>query len=251
MKIWPERTGWKGLWVGAFLGLILLGGPQTCRASEEGKVEIALTPYLWLAAMDSTVGIGTVEASNSMSFGDLIERFNGGFMTAIEVRRGKWAALFNILFVDLNDDATVGPVAADLTLRQFMFEFGGSRRFDVTPDFFVEPLLAGRYMFFRGIIATPTQTVTSARDWLDPVVGVRLGGKKIWKGLSYSVIGDVGGFGAGSDFTWDVIAALGYQLGRYFSLNLGYRALDVDYNSGGVKLDLFLHGPIIGASLQI
>lgn len=50
------------------------------------------------------------------------------------------------------------------------------------------------------------------------------------------VRGDVGGFRAGSDFSWQVLAAYNFQLcvtNRYvLDAYFGYRALSVDYSQG-------------------
>jgi hypothetical protein len=42
----------------------------------------------------------------------------------------------------------------------------------------------------------------------------------------------MGGFGAGSDFTWQVFPSLGLGLGNTASLESGYRWLEVDYATG-------------------
>jgi hypothetical protein len=90
-------------------------------------------------------------------------------------------------------------------------------------------------------------------DWVDPFVGARLR----WypaPGEEVSLRGDVGGFGAGSKFTWQVLAAYNWYLCTYQSLvldgYLGYRALSVDYEQGeGVsryEFDALQQGPVMG-----
>ena len=48
------------------------------------------------------------------------------------------------------------------------------------------------------------------------------------------MFGDVGGFGAGSQL-WPVAGLLGYQVNKRFTLQAGYRYLDVNYRSTGFK----------------
>jgi hypothetical protein len=57
----------------------------------------------------------------------------------------------------------------------------------------------------------------------------------------------VGGFGASSDVTWDVMGGVGYQYSDSVSFNLGYRALGVDYDHDGFVYDIVQQGPILGA----
>jgi hypothetical protein len=57
-------------------------------------------------------------------------------------------------------------------------------------------------------------------------------------GLDLSISGDVGGFGVGSKFSWQALAALNYEFAKTknvaWSGMIGYKALSVDYskNSG-------------------
>ena len=64
----------------------------------------------------------------------------------------------------------------------------------------------------------------------------------------------VGGFGVGSDFTWQVVGGFNWTRERKFlgmdvSGVIGYRALSVDYTEGGSSkfaYDNVLHGPLLG-----
>jgi hypothetical protein len=73
---------------------------------------------------------------------------------------------------------------------------------------------------------------------------------------NFSVSGrfDIGGFGAGSDFSWNLILGGSYDLNRV-SLLFGYRAWHVDYDSGEglreLELDLTTSGPFLGLTLRI
>ena len=68
-----------------------------------------------------------------------------------------------------------------------------------------------------------------------------LGGSKLF--LSGFLV--IGGFGAGSDFMWDLGANLGYRWGELFSTTIGYRYLDVDYENDVFLYDVAQHGPIV------
>jgi hypothetical protein len=62
--------------------------------------------------------------------------------------------------------------------------------------------------------------------------------------------GDIGGFGAGSDLSWQVFGGIGVQAARWCDLQVGYRALGFDYQSGRANQDITTHGPIIGATIH-
>ena len=93
-------------------------------------------------------------------------------------------------------------------------------------------------------------------EWVDPVVGGRIR-REISAGKELSLEGDVGGFGAGSEFSWQVVAAYGYDtmfLGMPLHAVLGYRALSVDFSETGAHgkngIDAVLHGPLLGATFR-
>ena len=93
-------------------------------------------------------------------------------------------------------------------------------------------------------------------DWVDPVVGARLR-HRFAPGHELAVRGDVGGFGAGSQFSWNALAAYSWDFavrnGVTYSGVLGYRALYVDYEQGSGRnkyaYDVLTHGPILGLNI--
>jgi hypothetical protein len=93
--------------------------------------------------------------------------------------------------------------------------------------------------------------------WVDPVVGARLR-HQFFPGLNLVVSGDVGGFGAGSKFSWQAVAALDYDFlkTKYatWSGMIGYKALSVDYSQGSglthYEYDMTMYGPIFGVTAR-
>ena len=65
-----------------------------------------------------------------------------------------------------------------------------------------------------------------------------------------SLRGDIGGFGVGSQLTWDVTASVGYRMSDTATLLFGYRHLDVDYQDGRFKIDGQFSGPYLGLSFR-
>ncbi len=69
--------------------------------------------------------------------------------------------------------------------------------------------------------------------------------------------GDVGGFGVGSQFSWNALAAYSFVFGKRdgvtYSGLLGYRALSADYEQGSGRTqyvyDVVMHGPVTGLTI--
>jgi hypothetical protein len=66
-----------------------------------------------------------------------------------------------------------------------------------------------RFPILRQRLGIPDNLrVSGSKEWVDPVIGT--GGKvKLAKPVSFYAKGDIGGFGAASDFTWQVGGWLG------------------------------------------
>ena len=68
---------------------------------------------------------------------------------------------------------------------------------------------------------------------------------------------DIGGFGAGSEFSWQAVATYGFDVNCFGSplhTVIGYRALAVDFSEDGRfgknALDVVQHGPVTGVTFN-
>lgn len=93
---------------------------------------------------------------------------------------------------------------------------------------------------------------TNTIDWWDPYVGVRVRQQR-GPGRELVLRGDIGGFGVGSDFTWQLEGLYNVDtrlFGYDVTAQLGYRALYADYEQGSgsntVGFDWLWHGPTLG-----
>lgn len=91
--------------------------------------------------------------------------------------------------------------------------------------------------------------VSRLDDWWDPYIGVRarynLSDKFYVQGKA-----DIGGFGVGSDLTWQAEGSLGMLVTQNVFSELGYRALGVDYQSAGMHMETITHGLQLTLGLQ-
>ena len=93
--------------------------------------------------------------------------------------------------------------------------------------------------------------------WVDPIVGLRLR-HEFAPGKELVLRGDIGGFGAGSQFSWQAIGGYSWVFATTKSTTwsgmVGYRALFVDYSQGSdrtlYEFDILQHGPILGVTMQ-
>ena len=91
-----------------------------------------------------------------------------------------------------------------------------------------------------------------SKTWVDPFVGIRLMvPAEKWVAV---VRLDVGGFGLGSSYAFQIYPTVGYRVADWFTLGGGYRYLRMDYKDGEgrerFEYDMAIHGPFIGAAFH-
>ena len=230
--------------------------------------EFELTPYLWASGMKGDVQAGPLpKVSVNMSFSDIFSILDFGAMGALEARNGRWGLLFDAIYMKVSDSATAsrtgpGPIGAtltahaDLTMEQTML--AGAVAYRATEGHAPVDVIGGLRYSKIDVSATINaslfgQTGFAARsgnkDWVDPYVGVRIQHPlaERWTLVGYA---DVGGFGVGSDFTWQAMVGVNYAFSKTVTGKVGYRYIRVDYDKDGFKYDMATQGIIIGAGFR-
>ena len=219
--------------------------------------KFGLAPSLWLPTMQGeTRGRGhTVDVDFDLGV---------AFMGRAEAQKGPLLFTLDLLYLDREgDQTTTRGVHAELSTQLLITEFGAGYRLGtfalgpvVYPSLAVDVLAGGRYVLlerevdFTGGRFGREADIEDDVDWIEPFVGGRVT-LRFSHRAAVIVRGDAGGFGVGSDLTWNLVGTFQYSLSRAVSLDVGYRVLDIDYEQGsGANLftfDVRMHGPVLGA----
>lgn len=85
------------------------------------------------------------------------------------------------------------------------------------------------------------RTLSKYNDWFDPYIGLR-GRYELSPAFYLLARGDIGGFGVGSDLTWQAYGAIGCQISRSVFAEAGYRYLYIDYHKHGLIEEVSMRG---------
>jgi hypothetical protein len=205
----------------------------------EKKWNFLTDVYLMFPNIDGETGIGEslilpVDASS----GDIFSKLQMGAMLYLEAKTEKWVITSDLVYMKLNQEVTPGTVvnSGDVTAKQLIWEAAGLYRIAS----FLEAGVGGRLNYLemgidvrKDAFPAGTEEVEGeqSKTWYDPVLITRFtaGIKDKW--LS-QFRGDIGGFGVGSDLTWQPHATAGYRFTKVFQISLGYRVLSTDYKGG-------------------
>jgi hypothetical protein len=222
----------------------------------EKKWNFLTDVYLMFPYMDGETGIGNnlilpVDANP----GDIFSKLKMAAMLYLEANTDKWAITSDLVYMNLKQDVTPGIIlySGEVTAKQFVWEAAGLYR--ITS--FWEAGIGGRLNYVQtsldaliNVIPAGTEEVTGRhhKTWYDPILITRLGTDIKDKWL-FQFRGDLGGFGVGSDFTWQLQAYAGYRFTKMFQLTAGYRILSTDYKSGEEPEEFIFNvkefGPVI------
>jgi hypothetical protein len=232
---------------GAFgIAAALLGAFPASAQSTPESWEVTLAPYVFGASLDGETTVRGLTADVDASAGDVFDNMDYGFTSIVAARKGSWGILGEVLWVDLGIESDLPP--ADLDTRLGILTVEGVRR--LAP--FADLTFGARWQHLHGGIrlhAPPFLDVEGSRDFVDPVVGVvlRTPWESRWHG---TLIADIGGFGVGSDLSWQAFPSVGFDVTKRASLELGWRVLDTDYEDGSgthrFVYDMRLSGPAVG-----
>ena len=240
-------------------------------SSGESKWEFIVAPYFWMAGIEGDVGVKGISTHVNIPFRDILKDLDFGGEVHVEAWKDRWGIFLDATYLKLSVDdegisQTLGPVSVDVDMGEWLVEFGGLYRLgrwslgkDERRALSLEALGGGRYWDLSVDVDAVVPLaglgldVDKSKSWIDPFIGARLRADLTEK-LSLAVRGDIGGFGVGSQFTWNASAIFGYHFSPTISAWLGYRALGVDYESGSgsskFKFDVIMYGPIVGLGIQ-
>jgi hypothetical protein len=210
-------------------------------ASDEWQVFVA--PYLMGAAMSGATTVRGVEVDVDVSASDIFSNLQFGAMGLVVARKGDWGFGADLIWMALG--TTVRETNVDV--NQGAFAFYGLRRLGSAADltFGLRVNTLQGELTFKG----PDVTFSQDKTWVDPIAGLTLR-TPADRRLQMRLYSEIGGFGAGSDFTWQVFPTVSVRLTDTASLEFGYRWLDVDYATGEgneqFRYDVLTQGPVAG-----
>jgi len=223
-------------------------------SADEGW-RFVVAPYLFASGLKGTVGSEDAAGDIEAEFDDLLGDLKFGGMLSLEAAppRSRWSILADLIFVQLEGSGeSTGPLAADaeLSVDQFIGEL--SVAYAAMEDGRLDVLGGIRYWDLSAELEVDTgagdETREGDADWVDPLIGVR---SRLPLGSDFDVIlrGDVGGFGVGSDISYNLGVGVGWSVSRVVELALGYRYLYVDYEDD-VVYDVAQSGFLLGCYLS-
>jgi len=237
--------------------LAAVASPAAAQAPAGDPWKVTVMPYLLGASMSGTAAVLGQELKVDMSASDIFSNLQFGAMGLVIARKGNWGVGGDAIWMALGANGTSpGPlgITGSADMSQGAFAFYGLRRLAPGADLF----FGGRinYLSTNLRINAPlaVRSVDGSKTWFDPIVGLQLRTPENGKRWHAQVYSEIGGFGVGSTFTWQIFPTVGVNLSKAASIEFGYRWLDINYSTGEnltlFKYDVLSQGPAMGFAFR-
>jgi hypothetical protein len=232
--------------------------PSNSSAASDDGWHFGVTPYLWFASANGTVGALGRDASVNASFGDIFSKFNIGLMGVFEARKKRLILNTDFMWLKLSDDTAlpvneIGVQSIKAKATQVLLTPKVGYRVLDREKIKVDGTFGIRYWHLSNDLTFQPQIangISDSANWVDVVAGARIQVPLSAKAL-VTVLGDAGAGGANSDY--QVAGLLGYRFKKRFVLQGGWRYLSVNYrpsDKAGFIYDMAMNGPIIGLTIN-
>ncbi|MBI5062671.1 MAG: hypothetical protein HZB87_04170 [Desulfatitalea sp.] len=267
-----KSKSWLAMFVGFVVAVVLLPVPAPAAAApdkEDPKAwQFEVTPYLFAAGLNGKTGMNRVTADVDMGFDEILDNLDSAFMGLFEVRKGPWSFGIEGVYFKLEDEQAsswqgplgntgTGTVEATMTEQIYQLSAGyrvAADRVKVDLIGAARATLLDTELNLTATTGSPllpdgSRSTSASESWWDPVMGVRLLVPLAaqWTAVGYA---DIGGFGVGSDLTYQLLAGVNWQFTRVVSAKFGYRYLYQDYEDGGFVWDMTANGFYLGVGFR-
>ena len=213
-------------------------------AAKPDKWNFAVSIYGLAPAMSGDVTVKGIPASIDVDFDQIWDNLDSCAMGSARISRGRWTLMADLLYMGLEGTSKRG---INVEFEQWLVS--GAVGFELSKH--VELLAGLAYNNLHAELSGgPLATNPSGtQEWVDPFVGADVN-LPLTKSLSLHARGDVGGFGVGSDLTYQVFPYVSWRFAQWGSLQAGYRWLYADYEDGTgtskFSYDVTTQGPQFG-----
>jgi hypothetical protein len=213
------------------------------------KYKVYAEPYLMFTSMSGTTAIGNlpptficIPASKVFSYLKI-----GGMLYA-EVHNDKLAFTSDLFYANLTEDASTknNIISGTADLKQFLWELEGLYRFtpwlEAGVGARINSITSGVNIVYNPPLGGASKPGSAQRTntWVDPLIVTRLK-TVIHDRWLLQLRADIGGFGIGSQFAWQLQPDIFYRVSKLLQLGIGYRTISMNYYNNKSGGDYFLY----------
>lgn len=228
--------------------------PLSTQASPPGQASgpepwrFAVRPYLFLSGVTGSVTADPLTFPINSTLSDVVAKLKVGAFAAFTAEKGNWGVYADIQFISLAGEGSSARLDAELTLDNVIAE----------ADLTLRPSAAPTLQFLAGVRVYSIDQVLSVTDEprlesrttvYDPILGAA-GHWVLGEDFHFQIRSDIGGFGISSEFTYQLLMLLHWNVSETIGLPVGYRVLGNQINTGDIRMDTQMGGFVLGLDIR-
>jgi hypothetical protein len=226
-------------------------------------IETLVTPYLWLPWMSTNIRPSDTRiqsVSDTIGAGTVIEHLTWvPFMGQAEFRSGPFGLVVDYIHAPLKSGISTDRIRFGGGTGNFTLNTGSAvllyrtlalanQSADLGVGFRAWGL-DGEIALDRRRQGLPPYTIANGLAWADPLIVGRYR-YDFGNGFAATAYADLGGFGLGAHFDWQLMATIDYTIRPGFDLHAGFRSLNFSYGAPRANIKVNMNGPIISATFR-
>ena len=228
---------------------------QAAESDTNNSWQFEGTAYLWGAGISGKSAAGD---DIDISFNDLVDNLQMGFMGGLQARKDKWGLFGDFIYLDVDaDDETTAnligqPIKVDVgvELKAWIVTAGGMYQIKETDTTRLELLGGLRYLWMKADLdfdlGPITEAYSDSGDNWDGIIGLK-GVTQLNEKWYLTYYGDIGA--GDSELTWQALLGLNYRFSKVDAA-FGYRYLKWDFDDNDTFDDLDISGPYAGVRFR-
>ncbi len=218
-----------------------------------------VAPYLWFSGLNGELSVATINTEIDASFSDIFSNLNIAFMLYGEVRYRRFGLAIDLFTIQMSVDGTRPTLGGAVKVDQnktflettFLYSLVHTEKWSADVHAGIRSWWMTTRLDAERIVNPESRIVESEISWVDPIIGAKVFYLPHEKWPINARV-DIGGFGAGSEFSWQVKIGGGYKFSKSWTVLLEYRFLGVDYTNGTAgtidyfRLNTTMSGPLLG-----
>jgi hypothetical protein len=233
------------------------------QSEKEKDFSFAINPYLWTAATGGYAGLpNTMEYAFNLKFTDAVEDLQFAAMVAGRFQYKPVSLIYDVSYLKLKPELSIpvtntgGYITGSSEFEQFVGDFAFGYRIPIRDKSVQLDCYGGvRVWSLSNAInlTTPggvTESHSASKTFVDPILGAFANFDFEKKWFTY-LRGDIGGFGAASDFTSVFMWGIGYKFDEHWNTSFGIKSLYTNYDQEKIVWDVWQTGLLLSVGYRL